>query len=111
MDTKEIYHKIGQSIFDSIETSWDSAVLEIKYTGKSGGFHLNYFYNDEEFNAEYSGDYNMYKTIKELHKTTTEEGIYTKWNRIVFKLTPDGQMELEYIWDQELYDEIERLSK
>jgi hypothetical protein len=111
MKIEEIYTLIGQSIVDSIEENWDYAILDIKYTGKSGGFSLNYFFDEKEKNSEYSaGGYKIYKAIKELHEITTEGG-NNKWNRIEFKLTSDGDMNLEFIWDQELFDELERLSK
>lgn len=48
--------------------------------------------------------------MKELHEITTEGG-NNRWNRIEFKLSSDGKMNLEFIWDQELFDELERLSK
>ncbi|MEW5675963.1 hypothetical protein ABGT15_06580 [Flavobacterium enshiense] len=111
MKIEEIYHAIGQSIVDSIEDDWDHAILNIKYTGKSGGFDLSYFIKEQEKNSDYSaGGYNIYKAVKELHQITTEGG-HNKWNRIEFKLTADGDMDLEFIWDQELFDELERLSK
>ncbi|TDW46560.1 hypothetical protein EV144_106232 [Flavobacterium sp. 270] len=110
MKIEEIYQAIGQSIVDSIEENWDYAILDIKYTGKSGGFSLNYFIDGDEKNSEYTGGYSIYKTVKELHEITTEGG-NNRWNRIEFKLSSDGKMNLEFIWDQELFDELERLSK
>ena len=47
--------------------------------------------------------------IMELHKITTEGG-KNKWNRAVFSVQPDGAFDMEFIWDQELQDEIERLA-
>lgn len=112
MKIEEIYTELGQSIVDSIDTDWNLAVLEIEFTGNSSQFSLSYFVNNEEFYSDYSGHYSeLHDYVKELHQITIDEGFYTKWNRIEFKLTPDGQMNLEYIWDQELFDEIERLSK
>ena len=48
--------------------------------------------------------------LMELHEITTEEGS-NKWNQAIYTLTPDGKFDMEFIWDQELQDEIERLSK
>lgn len=48
MKIEEIFQTIGQSIVDSIEENWDYAILDIKYTGKSGGFSLNYFIGGDE---------------------------------------------------------------
>ena len=60
--------------------------------------------------SDYNGGYEILKKIDELHKITTEGG-HNKWNRLEYKLTSDGEMDLDFIWDQELFDEIERLSK
>ena len=48
--------------------------------------------------------------LMELHSITTEGGS-NKWNRAIYTLMPDGKFDMEFIGDQELQDEIERLSK
>lgn len=110
MKIEDIYHLIGQSIVDSIEENWSHSILKIKYTGKSGGFNLNYWSENEKKSISLQNSYNTYEAIEELHKITTEGG-NNKWNRIEFKLTSEGDMNLEFIWDQELFDELEKLSK
>ncbi|MCL1670015.1 hypothetical protein M2T82_18285 [Elizabethkingia ursingii] len=47
--------------------------------------------------------------IMELHEITTEGG-NNKWNKAIFTLTPDGDFDMEFIWDQELQNEIDRLA-
>jgi hypothetical protein len=112
MTVDEIYLNIGQSIVNAIEEdNWTNARLnfEIVGTGVVG----------------YTGDYNIGETnhdisvrkiprdirtwIRELHEITTEGGS-NKWNKSVFTVTPDGKFDMEFIWDQALQDEIERLA-
>ncbi len=110
MKVEEIYQILGQSIVDSIEDDWIKAKLDVKYTNKSGGFHLNYWdINKQSQSVSLQGSYQAYNAVKELHKITTKGG-NNKWNRLKFQLTSDGEMDLEFIWDQELYDELDRLS-
>lgn len=111
MKIEEIYHVIGQSIVDSIDTDWENSILRITYTGNSIEYNLDYWDNDPiEKDSDYNGGYEIMKKIEELHKITTEGG-NNKWNKIEFKLSSDGKMNLEFIWDQELFDDLERLSK
>ena len=53
---------------------------------------------------------NKIQALHHLHQITTKGG-HNRWNRAVFKLWPDGKFNMEFIWDQELHDEIERLNK
>jgi len=113
MTVDEIYSSIGQSILSSIEDgNWTKARLDIEIVGDGV--------------VGYSGEYEIIGDIKdisvrkisrdirnwvrELHKITTE-GESNKWNRAVFSLTPDGKFDMNFIWDQALQDDIERLAK
>jgi len=110
MKIEDIYHKIGQSIVDSLDEEWINAKLEIKHTEGSTKFYLNYFSSSNiPKNSAYPAlDYSIVKAVKELHKITTE-GDNNKWNRLEYKLTSEGEMDLEFIWDQQLFDELENL--
>jgi hypothetical protein len=111
MKVEEIYTAIGQSIVDSIDADWEKSILRITYTGNSIKYNLGYWDTEDiEKDSDYVGGYEIMKKIDKLHEITTEGG-HNKWNRIEFKLTADGDMELEFIWDQELFDELERLAK
>lgn len=111
MKIEEIYQVIAQSIVDSIDADWEKSILRITYTGTSIEYNLGYWDNNPiEKDSDYNGGYEIMTKIEELHKITIDGG-NNKWNRIEFKLTSDGEMNLEFIWDQELFDELERLSK
>ncbi len=111
MTVEEIYHTIGQSIVDSLDENWTKARLHVRYSGKSAGFHLNYWESEMMHNSEYTAlDYSVYKAVSELHQITTE-GDHNRWNRLEFNLSEDGDMDLQFIWDKELNDQIQRFSE
>lgn len=112
MTVDEIYLNIGRGISNAIdEPHWTSAKLDIEIVGDGV--------------VGYTGDYQVNSTsvdlsvrkiprdirnwLKELHSITSEGG-NNKWNRAIFTLEPDGKFDMEFIWDQELHDEIEKLS-
>jgi hypothetical protein len=113
MTVDEIYLNIGQVIFNTIdESNWTNAKLNTEIVGDGV--------------VGYTGDYQMdTKTVdlsirkiprdistwlKGLHSITTAGGS-NRWNRAVFTLQPQGKFDMEFIWDQELEDEIGRLAK
>ncbi|WP_343608452.1 immunity protein YezG family protein [Chryseobacterium oranimense] len=114
MTVDEIYLNIGQSIVNAIEDeSWSEAKLNIEVVGTGV----------VSYNGEYTTDNNEVKNIsvrnisrdirnwiRELHDITTE-GDSNKWNKAIFNLNAQGKFNMEFIWDQELHDEIVRLSK
>jgi hypothetical protein len=57
-------------------------------------------------------NYNNMIQLKEHYIfTQTQFPIHKNWNKAIFTLYPDNKVEMEYIWDQELQDEIELLNK
>jgi hypothetical protein len=87
------------------------AKLDIEVIGEMVSFTGNYLNNKNEtkqIDVE-EFDFQLTFDVLELHKITTEGG-NNKWNRAVFSVQPDGAFDMEFIWDQELQDEIERLA-
>jgi hypothetical protein len=108
MTVDEIYNKIGQAIVDSIEVkNWDKAQLHLEVVGTSVDFK-GYLNENERFNAP--GGFLLAKAVLNLHEITAEGG-GNKWNRAVFTLWPEGKFDMEFIWDQELNDEIEKIEQ
>lgn len=106
MEISDIYREIGQNILDSISDNWVEAKLNIEYAG-SVGFNLEYKNKDrEEKSAKFQNAFSASRKIKDLHVITTENE-KNKWNRAVFSLKPDGDFDIEFVWDQELQDEVE----
>ncbi|WP_288788687.1 hypothetical protein [uncultured Elizabethkingia sp.] len=44
-----------------------------------------------------------------LHHITTKDG-NNKWNKAIFTLTPDGDFDMKFMWDQQLQNEIDQLT-
>ena len=105
MDIEEIYLKIGQSIVDSIEEDWTKAELFIEFFGDGADFEGRYE-TAKLKNEWFDVDDEIYYLLKELDQVLGN----SKWNRAKFYLEPDGEFEMKFAWDQELADEIERLS-
>ena len=111
MTLDDIYHAIGQVIVDSIEEDWQIAQLSItrldKYTSVSGTYKTvsgeEKPINDSNFGYPFS------KLIHKLHALITSDG-KSRWNKLKFKLFPTGKFEIDFIWDQEYQDEIDRLN-
>ncbi|WP_436484615.1 hypothetical protein [Chitinophaga sp. ARDCPP14] len=112
MTADEIYLSIAKGIANAIdESNWTNAKLDIEVVANGV--------------VGYTGDYQAGSTavdlsvrkipreirnwIKELHSITTEGGA-NKWNRAIFRLEPDGKFNIEFIWDQQLHDQVENLS-
>ena len=66
--------------------------------------------NGEKINLEVSMGQKYAKAVLELYTLTqTEPPIHQNWNRAKYTLFPKGKMEIEYIWDEALQNEVDRL--
>jgi hypothetical protein len=112
MTVDEIYVNIGQGISNAIdEPHWKNAKLDIEIVGDGVvGYTGDYQINGATFDLSVRKiPRDIRNWLKELHTTTTEGG-NNRWNRAVFTLEPHGKFDMEFIWDQELHDQIESLS-
>jgi len=112
MTIDEIYLNIAKNISSVIKADWQRAVLHLEvltrmvsntgvyYDGKGQQRQLDV----EEFDFQLTFD------ILELHRITTQ-GNSGKWNRAIYTLSCEGKFDMEFIWDQQLQQEIERLAK
>ncbi|MFJ1377976.1 hypothetical protein ACILE8_06345 [Capnocytophaga canimorsus] len=109
---EEIYQSLASNINNAIEEDWSKAVVNIETVGEMASFKGFYLNKDNLQNQiEVDGfDFDLLFDILDLHKITTEGG-NNQWNKAVFTLFPDGNFDMEFIWDQEWHDEIVRLSK
>lgn len=106
----EIYNRIGQRIVDSIENEWVEAKLYIEFIG-SVKSSLEYITGNADTKTSFLVDsFKNMKDIKDLNTIMTENG-NNKWNKAIFSIIPSGKFNMEFIWDQDLQDEIERLAK
>lgn len=67
--------------------------------------------NGEVKNTILQDSFKNMRDIKELNAIMTAENNKNKWNKAVFTVNPEGKFDMQFIWDQELQDEIEKLAK
>ncbi len=111
MEAKEIFNKFAVVVLDSIAeiNDWNKAILYIKLLKGSTGFESSYInLKNEEIRIDSCADYFTHKAVKGLYEITQNEFPKHKdWNRAIFALYPDNKFEIEYIWDQELQDQVD----
>lgn len=111
MEVKEIFGKIGETVKQSVENidGWKKAILYIKKLSGNTGFDSSYIDSSgEEIKIDTTANYYTHKAIGELYKITqTQFPKHKNWNRAIFTLFPNNKFEIEYIWDQELQDQVD----
>ncbi|AWL79425.1 hypothetical protein [Capnocytophaga canimorsus] len=116
MQVEEIYLKIGQEVFNAVQSdNWTEAKLYLEVTGDEGnsvvGYTGDYKLKDKTIDLDIDYiDIDIVDWVADLHKITTEDGS-NQWNKAIFTLFPNGNFDMEFIWDQAWHDEIVRLSK
>ena len=112
MTVDEICLLIAQNIANSIQSeNWNKATLNIQgddtYVDTTGEYldsnNVAQSLDVHNFNADV--DF----AIMKLHHITTKDG-NNKWNKAIFTLTPDGDFDMKFIWDQQLQNEIDQLT-
>lgn len=109
MKSKEqIYDLIKENIKNSISDDWDKAILEINVAPNFSSYKGYYFAGGERRSLKVSKfDLSLDNELIDLHKITTNiERIIEKWNKANFTLSNNDKYEIEFIWDQEHYDNI-----
>jgi hypothetical protein len=112
MTVDKIYEAIGNNINTVIKEDWQKAILNIEVLGgmtSNTGTYINDQNHEKQIDVE-EFDFQLTFDLIELHEITTEGG-NNKWNRAVFTLFSTGKFDMEFIWDQELQDKVERLSE
>lgn len=109
MKTKgEIYNNIAKNIRNSISDTWEKAILKINVSDNFSSYAGFYYNNDLEKPIKVSKfDLEIDSELIDLHTITTKiEKINEKWNIAYFTLKKDDSFEIEFIWDQELFDSV-----
>ncbi|WP_394146618.1 immunity protein YezG family protein [Vibrio atypicus] len=104
----ETYRSIAQNIIDSIDSSWDKAVLNIEVVaGDTIGFNGEYIIDGEHVSFKFRNfdRRKLSRDGKSLHKVTTKNDSNI-WNKAKFTLYPTGKFNIEFEWDQALEDEV-----
>lgn len=109
MKSKEdIYNLIIKNIKKSIEDGWEKATLYINVGKNFSSYKGSYTVNKEKKSIKVSKfDSSIDLDLIDLHTITTS--IYPemeRWNVALFNLYKDGNYDIEFRWDQELYDSV-----
>ena len=105
----EVYGCIAQHLVDCVGNSWTSLTLEVERGADDAIGYTGIFKtleDKEEYLDVFELDNHIGNDFNELYFIMTEEGDQNKWNRAIFKLTPDGKFSIDFNWDQALADEI-----
>lgn len=105
-----LYLSIAQNIAQNCPSSWDTAEINAEvFDGVvklKGGCNSNDVFTSFKFRHF---DRRIISDFENIHLITTENPD-NNWNRAKFSLEPSGKFNMEFEWDQELADEIERLN-
>lgn len=104
----ELYTEIALFLTKQVSQNWKECRVEVEYFGDSAEFDATYINSSDE-TIDLESGYKLFLLFRELHEITTENDS-NNWNRAVFSLKPTGEFNIDFSWDQELADEIERLN-
>jgi hypothetical protein len=111
MTVNEVYNSLGSFLLDLLpDKNWLKAELNIEIQPGVLGMSGDCLCDDEKISLRTRYNDELKSAIKWLHATTTEGG-YNKWNKAKFTITPDNQFDMEFIWDQEWQDEVDRYNR
>jgi hypothetical protein len=115
MEQKEIYFALAEAALKSVNKVdlWTKSILYIKRLEGNVGFESYYTIKDDlEIPIDTEADYQTSLAVHELHKfMSITFGDNSKWNRLKFTLFFDNKIETEFIWDEELQNEIDKLNR
>lgn len=102
----EIFNLLAVGLIDDIPqgASFEKAVLDILCLPGTVEFKSYIITSSgDKTNLDVSMGFKYAKAVLALHDITqTQPPIHTNWNRAKYTLFPEGRMEIEYIWDEEL---------
>lgn len=110
----EIYQFIVDDLRNITDKDWVMITLNVKRTevdciGLNGEYINNIGETVDIFKA-WEEDDKLYKAFEALYQIMTKETDKHKWNRLEITLENGGELNIKFEWDQELFDEIERLN-
>jgi hypothetical protein len=110
MEFGEIYNLIGSNIIHCLDGKWKEAKLFIeaypdyvKFTGE----YLDQANQNKKMKIRNFNLDEVENAVWELLKITTKNE-NNRWNKAIFRVWPDNNFDMDFIWDQELDDEIKK---
>lgn len=112
MTLKESFAKLAIKVQEDLSNiPWKKAEIKIVRLEGAVKFEGEYFneYEDLRKNIEVNFGFWEARAVHNIHKiTTTEFPKVDNWNKAIFTLSPDNKFEMEYSWDQELQDQVDK---
>lgn len=108
----EIYEYIGKILNQSVQDEWINIEVDIERTDGSIGLNSKYISHSGEKKYP-NGRYILNNTrdaFEELYQMMIRKNKIHKWNRVKVTLSNEDNFNIKFEWDQELYDEIEKLN-
>lgn len=111
MTVNEVYNNLGSFLLGLLpDKNWLKAELNIEIQPGVLGMSGDCLCDGEKVSLRTRYNDDLKAAIKWLHTTTTEGG-HNKWNKAKFIITPDKKFDMEFIWDQEWQDELDRYNR
>lgn len=112
MKIEDVYQLITDRVIQGMTAvNWSKAVADIERVKGMVSFKGEYLTESgEQKSLESPFGFFDAQAIHELHTITTENG-KSRWNKLKFTLFPTGKFELNFIWDQEYQDKIDKANE
>ncbi len=111
---REIFNEIAIAIIDILPQGeqFNYVILEIKRLVGNVGFTGHYITPEEKKKWLNIFDFKLESScIEDLYTITqTQPPVHNNWNKAKYTLFPTAKMEIEYIWDEALQNEVDRLN-
>ncbi|MGR6839874.1 immunity protein YezG family protein [Aliivibrio wodanis] len=104
-----IYHHIGQSMFNALPEKWDSAFFYFRMLNERGDCtYINkYLLHDNSFDFDVNQIDEEYENAKcaeafrALYKLMKKDESDIPWNKARFELKPDGSFDMKFKYDED----------
>ncbi len=111
-DLDHIYIEISAMMVKGMDSSWTEAVLEVELHALaiklSGGYLHGLGHEPLSFTFSKDDKKQLIDLLLELHFQTAE-GQENRWNTLNYHLYPDGRYSVDFEWNQQLADDIEKV--
>ena len=111
-DLDDIYASISAMMIKSMDSLWSEAVLEVELHALamkiSGGYLQGVGSEPSPFKFIREDKKFLMNLLLELHlKTDLDDE--SRWNTMSYHLQIDGKYKVDFLWDQTLADDIEKV--
>jgi hypothetical protein len=111
---KEEYNALASLILDSLKSApFKLAWLNIEMASDVVGIRGEYIdMEGQEKNIEIETDIHHFGVVRKIKQQTESHPLqHAKWNRAKFTISTAGKYTMQYIWDQNLQNEVDKYSK